>query len=353
MISSLPSSQNSIMARSTLIALALSSRNTVCRAFQPVPHSSSRYVHQAQTSSSLSRLILGLSESATGEAEDSTFFARASRQAAKERYDMLLSGEDPFGLLGDVSTSLDSASSIVADSDLIDGGSGKSLEEKEPELDAFVDDGEVLSPVLVSAAATSDPNNASASSSDGSMGEMNVTESQYSDLISTISISDGENKLASEDSSQNTQDEYNIHKRLLEAQLTIDAKKKTEPQTKDATARDKSQTATEEEGKIKGPGCIHKEEDDIDEKMTYRNKEELHQKLFPKDMQEVQEKTTIKDTHIIASEESNAKLPLDNLQNNDSGKEGTVNDENVAMGLLVMTRSLLALKHIVDSKTAQ
>jgi hypothetical protein len=138
---------------------------------------------------------------------------------------------------------------------------------------------------------------------------------------------------------------------------------------------------------VGGPGCIRKvEEDSAVEKVTYRNREEFHHDLLTKKEVEDeetmstglnknmvtvavneassavhQETSTIKEDRQVLENETTPNGGDDKLADMTSDESpstdvlGTteLKDENVAMGLLVMTRSLMTLKQVLDSKREQ
>eukprot|EP00804_Cyclotella_cryptica_P006749 CCRYP_015721-RA/>CCRYP_015721-RA protein AED:0.19 eAED:0.19 QI:1862/1/1/1/1/1/2/11/427 len=425
-----------MMATLASIALILSaSYSGISHAFQPASVSPFRQRAQqriplaartAPSSSSLPRLRRNLSESTTNAAveEDTTFFTRASRQAARERYEMLLSGEDPFGLFGEVSTtSVDGASPAAVNSSTVDSrdaaAESRPIVSKESTSGAVVMSIEENGSSDTSRPPKSDHDSVKSSppSSIGNNSENGVngiSDSQYSDLLSTISESENNNDKVTGDLSEGSLESYDFQRRLLEARLTMESKKTASPgpSTKTDTPKEaeikidpwsvsaqgalkpkemdisSSQPAaaiTAEEN-VGGAGCIRKvEEDSTVEKVTYRNQEELHRDMFPNEEKEEeetmmaglnsidtsavadassavhQETSTINEDHDTFEEENTPNSGDDVLVNLPSDASpsthviGTteLREENIAMGLLVMTRSLLTLKQAIDSKRDQ
>ncbi|KAL7489293.1 hypothetical protein ACHAW6_014884 [Cyclotella cf. meneghiniana] len=413
----------------SIVFVLSASCSRICHAFQAAPGVSPlrQLARRTSAGASLSKLRRNLSESTTNNAaveEDNTFFARASRQAAQERYAMLLNGEDPFGLFGEVSTS-----SVVGDSPAavnsspVDSGSAVAE-------DPFIESTESTSESAVKSikenglSDTTEPStnvrDAGQSSPLSSMGISSekglseISDSQYSELLSTISASGNDSNILTGEASGNEPDRYNFQRRLLEARFTMESKKTAScrPQLKSYTAEEAENTPTNwsvasqgatnsfdsepekvyisslpAEENVGGPGCIRKvEEDSTVEKVTYRNREELHHNLFSK--KEVAEEetmstglnsnmvtvatyeassavpkeiSTIKEDHQILEKGNSPYNGKDNLADlrsdaspsNDVFGTTELNDENIAMGLLVMTRSFMTLKQILDSKREQ
>jgi hypothetical protein len=335
------------MVSLTIVAVLVTCTNIICYAFQPAASNTNFHHHEPTT-----RTPLFSTESlADTEEEDATFFFRASRQAAKDRYEKLTNGEDPFGLFGR-STDKDDAEKPISAPPV-----KPSLESSdEPPTTEVMD-----------------------KSSD-------ISDSQYSEILSNISVSAGE---SNEKGSSHTQNKYNFHKRLMEARFAMETAKppKVEPDTAEAVEVERKNrldaaikakesvestqfeantsplpTATLEERKP-GPGCIRKVQDEpMEEKITYRNKNELLSSLYPEisTVQESEEEVMTKDlaTPVAAPVEMADRKQTDesfsvvesNISDVTSDRSG-VNEENVAMGLLVLTRSFITLKQIVDSKT--
>jgi hypothetical protein len=292
------------------------------------------------------------------EEEDATFFFRASRQAAKDRYEKLTNGEDPFGLFG---SSVDKDSTAKPTNSI-----GESQSQEASPEESFI--------------------------------EPSVEPPTNQVMIQTsISASVGESTDNDSSPSQNT---YNFHKRLLDARFAMETKKlpTAEPDTAEAVERERkkrleaankakesvqstqfeanssSQPITIIEEEKTGPGCIRKVQDEAaEEKITYRNKNELLSSLYPEIAiaQEPDEDVAIKDPALspppsppppaavvkmaeqtqtsIGKDDESFSLVEANKSDIAADKSG-VNEENVAMGLLVLTRSFITLKQIVDSK---
>jgi len=409
----------------SIVVILSSSCSGIYHAFQAVSVSPFRQLAQRTSAgASLSRLRRNLSESTTNNAaveEDTTFFTRASRQAARERYEMLLSGEDPFGLFGEVSTStVDGDYPVVVNSSPVDRGGAVAEASSKVSTDSTSESAvksrkenslsDTMQPqTIVRDAMQSSPLLSTGTSSEKRVSE--ISDSQYSELLSTISSSGNDTNELTGDASIRTLDGYNFQRRLLEARLTMESKKT-------ASSRPPIMSYTAEEAKselkplpvsaqsapnsfeskpekvdispsppVGGPGCIRKvEEDSAVEKVTYRNREEFHHDLLTKKEVEDeetmstglnknmvtvavneassavhQETSTIKEDRQVLENETTPNGGDDKLADMTSDESpstdvlGTteLKDENVAMGLLVMTRSLMTLKQVLDSKREQ
>lgn len=332
----------------------------IYNAFQPALVTRHRHQKTSLARTPSPRLLSTEPSTNVVEEEDDTFFLRASHQAAKERYEMLTSGEDPFGLFGGSTEHGNDA--------------GANDVTKVVESTVIAEENEDKQPVAIN--------------NDENDEVKGISDLQYSDLLSTISSSLDSDMSTNDAAPNNDKAGYNFHKRLMEARFsmkddknilpidpnTVEAMRSERKARLDATestikdySTPSSVATTEAINASRGPGCIRKvEEAPSIAKTTYRNRDELLSSLHLEvsDTQENVEALTEKDfsvpstppsaksieDEIFDKEDKNASLPTDPENDNNDLETSEVQDENVAMGLLVLTRSFFALKQIVDSR---
>ena len=328
--------------------------NSVCDGFQPVLQQTLQLTRTSQRFSSIEPSV---------DEEDATFFFRASQQAAKDRYEQLTKGEDPFGLFG---VSIHVGDDVSASDEVEDAPTPMALVSEDVAPDSIESFAESTDTLLVTS---------NASNEDSDSGEM--SDSQYSDLLSSISS----HVEGSASSPGNTpQDDYNFQRRLMESRFAME--KKTVIQTDIGAAKAKSKVTSESteftpkdnesrlqhsvsiavEKTSRGPGCIRKAEDETEEKIMYRNRDELYNSMSPehletpKPIMEATVEAPLNEPVSTSSEDQENKVEAEPqfpagiiTDKNASTEQSVVNEENVAMGLLVLTRSFFILRQIVDT----
>lgn len=264
------------------------------------------------------------------EDEDTTFFFRASQEAAKKRYERLSSGEDPFGLFRD-SAAVDEVTAKLLP-----------MSQSTPEPSIFSDDtGSELLPRVIMP--------------EGYNFQKRLMETRFA-------MQTNKNMTSSKPETAETAE----MQRKARVDAAKDASKSTQAASNYGSISTSPQTiATPAVEKRKGPGCIRIEERPSTDKITFRNRDEFLRSLHPEKKNEVLE-TIMEAAVMLSSSEEETEVATEKAQDGtsafpqadtmDANTEtcgSGVNEENVAMGLFVLTRSFFTLKHIVDNKQEQ
>lgn len=337
-----------MLSAAVFLALSIRSDNNICHAFQLT---ASTKEHNKQNSSSKSSPLPSRLFSSV---EEDDFFFRASRQAAKDRYEKLKSGEDPFGLFG--------------------GSSNNDIDA--PANDTHQNEMVTLSP------STDIASDSPIKSSEVEKKDSNViSDSQYSELLSNISqpAKSAVQSIKMDDTTEISQDEYIFHKKMMETRFAMGTKEttSTSPDTAESVElKRKSRIEAAEKAKMTsestkieeissasviteiksevtsgGPGCIRKcDHTAAPTKVTYRNRDELLNALYPEKVG-VLEPSMEGVTKTSIGPKENLQLPI--VESTDTTTEAEtpeVNEENVAVGLMVLTKSFFTLKQILDNK---